>query len=229
MRAHWQPQLTVQDSYTLTGDAYHHLVKVVRVKVGEQLLLLNGSGLVIKTQIDLINKREVHLSHMSSKIEEHPYRLNLALGMPKKEALELCLKQAVELGFQRIFLVASAYSQRREPELERLQRILVAALEQSNAPFLPEVIYADWDEIPWSNFGQSVFLNSQKVSATRELAIAPGEQLLIVGPEGGFSPEETTYISSRPGVLNIWLPTPILRTPTAVAAGAGLMLCSLLD
>jgi RsmE family RNA methyltransferase len=55
------------------------------------------------------------------------------------------------------------------------------------------------------------------------------EKLLIVGPEGGFSPLEIEFLHQMPRIRILNLPTPILRTPTAVAAGAGIILGSLLD
>jgi RsmE family RNA methyltransferase len=53
-------------------------------------------------------------------------------------------------------------------------------------------------------------------------------RLLIIGPEGGFSPQELELLHSKEALRVVNLPTPILRSPTAVAAGAGIMIESLL-
>ena len=105
MRASFQKDLTIQDSYQLRGDAAHHLVNVVRIEMGEEILLLNGSGLRVKTQVSSLSKKEVMLTKLEHSEDSRHFVMDLALGIPKKEALELSLKQAVELGFRKIFLV----------------------------------------------------------------------------------------------------------------------------
>jgi len=229
MRAHWLEALNIQDEYILKGDSLHHLVNVIRIEAGEKLLLLNGQGLSIETQIETITKKEMRLRYISHQESGREYLFDLALGMPKREALELCLKQATELGFRKIYLVRSDFSQMRYPESERTQKLLVSALEQSNAPFLPEVLDSSWENIPWSAYQDAILLDSQtKLQTKRNAEMSTAPRLLIIGPEGGFSPKELAFLHSEEKVRVMNLPTPILRTPTALATGAGLMIESLL-
>lgn len=228
MRAHWISPLEVQDMYVLTGDALHHLVNVIRIEKGEELLLLNGEGLFVETSVEHISKRELHLKKMNHYEKALPFHYDLALGMPKREALELSLKQATELGFRTIYLIKSDYSQMRFPEKERTDKLLVSALEQSNAPFLPEIKQVTWEDIPFNEYDEALLMDSQTKIPSAKAGTKTGKQLLIVGPEGGFSPEELSFLHSREVVKAINLPTPILRTPTAVAAGAGILIESLL-
>lgn len=225
MRAHWIQTLEIQDSYILKGEDLHHLLNVVRIEEGEPLLLLNGNGLMIETQVSAVSKKALELKLVKSSSQERTYNFDLVLGMPKREALELCLKQATELGFRSIFLIKSDYSQMRFPDAERTLKLLVSALEQSNAPFLPEIVSGDWKSIPWNKYGQTVLLDSQ-TEGPAEIIQRPstGDQVLIVGPEGGFSPEERKFLHSLSNVSIVKLPTPILRSPTALATGAGIML-----
>jgi len=227
MRAHWMPELKVQDDYVLVGDSLHHLVHVIRIEVGEELLLLDGKGLAVVTEVITFSKKELKLKYKEAKQAVRKYEISLVLGMPKKEALELSLKQAVELGFKQIFLVKSEYSQMRFIEPERLQSLLVSALEQSNSFFMSEVIDSAWEKIPWRNFSSILLLDSQSTKGTSPPLSDP--DLLIVGPEGGFSPLELNFLRRLENVSSLTLPTPILRTPTAVAVGAGIMLERLLD
>lgn len=227
MRAHWLPDLDIQDEYSLTGDSLHHLVNVIRIEKGESLLLQDGKGRFVETIVDEISKKVLRLKKVSSYTKDQDYYFDLALAMPKRDALELSLKQAVELGFRKIYLIKSEYSQMRFPESDRTQNLLVSALEQSNAPFLPEIIPAEWEEIPWTHYDEALLLDSQtKIGASK--SSVTGKKLLIVGPEGGFSPRELTFLHGREEVKVLNLPTPILRTPTAVATGAGIMIQSLL-
>ena len=228
MRALFLEDLAVQENYVISGDPLHHLVNVIRIDRGEKLLLLDGKGLQVLTLVESIAKRDLRLQMISHETKTHNYHMDLILGMPKRDALELCLKQATELGFKNIYLVKSAYSQMKFPDNERILKILISALEQSNASLLPEVICTDWKDIPWDDFEEILLLDSQ----TKESKIVekPGftHTALIVGPEGGFSPEEISYLHSLKKIQVVNLPTPILRSPTAVATGAGIMLQRLL-
>lgn len=223
MRAAYLEDLSSQNQYTLSGDILHHLVNVIRIEKNEELLLLNGKGLSVITVVTDVSKKILTLKKLSEKNSETKFHLDLVLGIPKKDALELSLKEAVELGFNKIYLVRGTYSQNKVPEKERMASLLVSALEQSNSPFLPEVIEADWETVPWNDYGTVLLLDSQSGKATSSRSISD-RNLLIVGPEGGFSPEELESLRAKKNLESILLPTPILRTPTAVAAGAGVLL-----
>ncbi len=228
MRALYLDDLIAQDVYEISGDPLHHLVNVVRLENDEELLLLNGSGFSVKTKVLEIGKKRLLLQKTEENITERKFVYDLALGIPKKDALELSLKQAVELGFRKIFLVRSDYSQTRLPEETRIRALLISALEQSNSTFLPEIEEADWNRVPWNDYGTVLVLDSQKGKdpfLPRQLTPA----LLVVGPEGGFSPAESSYFQGLKGIESLLLPTPIMRTPTAVATGAGVLLQRLMS
>ena len=229
MRASFQRDLILQESYLLKGDAAHHLISVVRVKLNEEILLSNGAGLTIKTEVSSLSKRELILTNTGAAHVARNYIMDLALGIPKKEALELSLKQAVELGFRKIYLIRSEFSQTRLPEGERLESLLVSALEQSNAAYLPEIIQMSWNEIPTPDYNEILLMDSQNPGHKVKFEKSLAPRLLIVGPEGGFSPLESELLHKMPKIRILNLPTPILRTPTAVAVGAGILLESLLD
>lgn len=229
MRASYFPGLKIQNDYSLMGDAYHHLVHVTRLEESEHLLLLDGQGLMVKTKVESISKKELRLSYLESEHQLRKFELDLAIGMPKREALELSLKEATELGFRKIYLIRSAYSQQRYLEPERVFALLYSAMEQSNSPYLPEVIESKWDEIDWSAYETSVLMDSQTQKEHHVPSLKfTAPRLLVVGPEGGFSPEEISYLHARSNMSVLSLPTPILRTPTAVATGAGVILQSLI-
>lgn len=229
MRAQFQENLQIQETYHLKGEEAHHLISVARVELDENILLLNGKGLWVKTKVSFVSKRELTLTKLESELASAKIIMDLALGIPKKEALESSLKQAVEIGFSRIFLIRSRYSQTKIPESERLKSLLISALEQSNSPFMPELIPLTWDEIVYEDYEECLMLDSQSLPIKARPQKKSSKRLLVVGPEGGFSPEEIGYLHERPRMRVIRLPTPILRTPTAVAVGAGLILGSLLD
>ena len=228
MRALYLSDLAIQEEYSLRDEPLHHLVNVARIEKDERLLLLNGQGLCVETLVISVNKKELRLQHTSHHCSVREYNFDLALGMPKRDALELSLKQATELGFKRIFLIRTDHSQMKAPEDERSLKLLISALEQSNAPFLPELIVTSWDKIPWNEYQSALLMDSQ----TKNQQKTPRQvtsSLLIVGPEGGFSCNELRFLYQLEQISVVNLPTPILRTPTAVATGAGILLERLLN
>ena len=159
MRAAYIEDLISQDQYSLTGEILHHLVNVIRIGKEEELLLLNGKGLSVSTLVTEVTKKSLTLKKVSEKTTESKFCIDLILGIPKKEALELSLKEAVELGFRKIYLVRGSYSQNKVPEKERIQSLLISALEQSNSPFLPEVSEVSWEAVPWNDYGTVLLLD----------------------------------------------------------------------
>jgi RsmE family RNA methyltransferase len=74
-----------------------------------------------------------------------------------------------------------------------------------------------------------LLLDSQTKNGGQAATSSLSNKLLVVGPEGGFSTNELNYLYSQKNIIPISLPTPILRTPTALAVGAGMMIQSLLN
>lgn len=217
------PKLDSCEEYLLTGDLLHHLVNVTRIEKDEHLLLLNGLGFSVTAKVVEVSKKNLRLVKLKENSSSRLFNLDLVLGVPKKDALDLSLKEAVELGFRKIYLIRSDFSQTKIPDRERITSLLVSALEQSNSFFLPEVIEGSWQTVPWNDYGTVLLLDSQKGSLGNSHQVS-AVNCLVIGPEGGFSDVELKNLKELPNLQPILLPTPILRTPTAVATGAGLIL-----
>jgi 16S rRNA (uracil1498-N3)-methyltransferase len=213
----------------IDGDSFHHLVHVVRVRQGDEILLLNGKGKKSRAMVKIISKKNLSVQLIDGLFVERKFDLDLALGMPKKESLELCLRQATEIGFRNIHLIEADFSNIKDVELSRLEKILISSLEQSNSAYLPKISKLNWDEILYSNYDLVLRLESQPMTNIPSFNTGPKKALLIVGPEGGFSKRETDYFQSHPSIQHLNLPTEILRTSTAVSVGAGWLLKGLMD
>lgn len=206
-------------------DAFHHLVRVLRVREGEPILLLDGRGQRAHGLVVQVGKR--HLSVDVSDPEQcpAPKPWDMAVGIPKREALELMLKMAVELGARRIFLVRANFSQEKWPEEKRIQALLTQAVEQSNNPWLPEIVLASsWEAIPWSEYAKTYCFHPGGGQEAGPPPLSSDEILTVVGPEGGFSAEEVNSFKSLPMMEFVSLQTPLMRAPTALAAAWGWML-----
>ncbi len=212
------------ETLSVIGEMHHHLANVTRLEKSEQVLLLNGVGGKALAHVLVITKKEIQLA-LTEIIQSPKDELyDVLILIPKREALESMLKAAVEMGVGRIYLAKGQRSPERLPDERRVQALMQSALEQSNNPWMPEVIECDeLSAVFPENFQEilvmDVALDGSK--AAQKVRIPGQKTLLIVGPEGGYSPAERAMILAWPQTRVVSLPTPILRAPTALIAGLG--------
>lgn len=225
MRAIYLPfeKTTLGKSLLVRDEQAKHL-QVVRIRQGEEVLILNGKGDKAFTKVETITKNEVELIVEKTESGKRLHDFHLAIANPKKDAFEDILKIAVELGVKSIQPLSSSFSQYEFESGDRVNRILENALVQSNNLFLPEIL----PQISLQNFLEThnsplYFFNSRpdKESVPK---VASGDKTVLIGPEGGFSEQEVENIGRYSQVFSIHLPTPIQRAPTAVASSIGYLL-----
>jgi 16S rRNA (uracil1498-N3)-methyltransferase len=210
-------------SIIVTDESAKHL-QVVRIKSGEDVLVLNGLGITALTKVGTVSKNQIELLVESLEESSVKHGISLAIANPKKEAFEDILKIAVELGIQEIYPLTSEFSQYEYVPSERIQRILENALIQSNNPFLPTIHpQIELKEFLAIKKTPLYFFNSRPNITEKKSKIEDSINILI-GPEGGFSVKEVDLIMASSDVYSIHLPTPILRAPTAVASSVGYLL-----
>jgi 16S rRNA (uracil1498-N3)-methyltransferase len=205
---------------TILGDNFHHLVNVLRVRINDELILLDGKGLQGLGLVVQVGKRELVVKIQSTKRTHESTVCDLLLFTPKKDALETMLKSATELGVRKIYLYRGAFSQEKLPDKIRVDALLQSAMEQSNNPWKPEIIHcSELADCPLDQFDQIHLMDigSHATSSTR----ADAKSILVIGPEGGFSDDERKVLKSFKSTHVVSLPTPILRAPTAMMAGLG--------
>lgn len=207
----------------LVDERFHHVVQVCRLRPNDEVLLLNGNGEQARAVLVEVSKRSATLKVVGN-IELMPKSapLDVVIAVPKKDALELMLKMGTELGLRRIFLIRSAYSQERLPDPQRIEALIHSALEQSNNPWLPILVFPkSWRDIPWSDY-QHVFCFDPSGSTGADLTWKADDGILtLIGPEGGFAPEELTIFTEQKNLRLCRWETPILRAPTALAMAVG--------
>ncbi len=209
---------------SVEGESAHHL-NVVRVKENEEVLILNGNGSKAKAKVISSGKKRVDLHVLSVESFEKKSELNLFLGVPKKDAFEDIVKNAIECGFTNIIPMNTKYSQYEVQLNERLDKIIESALVQSNNTFVPRIheqIHLEEIDKVDINVNFSILMSVNK-SNQEQIKFADKSSIAIfIGPEAGFSPEEEEFIlKSRFNVCTAQMPCPILRAPTAVAVSAG--------
>jgi 16S rRNA (uracil1498-N3)-methyltransferase len=217
-----------EDIISVAGDQAKHLIKVVRIKDDEKLLVLNGEGLKLSGKVINIEKKslEFQIERIEKVVQEVKY--DLAICLPKKDATEEILRIATELGVNRLIPVFSDYSQMHFTKNARVESILESALIQSNNPYklkLAEEVSFDELLIKCKDYQEVIYFSSQPFESSDGPKVTSVEKrLIVIGPEGGLSSAEEGSLKDISHVNFVHLKSPILRSPTAVAAACGYLI-----
>ncbi|MCC6185779.1 MAG: 16S rRNA (uracil(1498)-N(3))-methyltransferase [Chitinophagaceae bacterium] len=217
--------LTPNSPCTLPLDTAKHIVQVLRMKAGDELLLDNGKGQSAKAIITNAGKKTCEVSLGDVVMHpQNPYALHLAIAFTRNTSRnEWLLEKATELGVASITPLITARTIREKYREDRWQNILVSAMLQSQQYYLPQLHTAQKLE----TFLKTDNSSSQKLIAHCETdftktAIKQGMQakqntIILIGPEGDFSPEEIQLAYDH-HYTGIQICTQRLRTETAAMA-----------
>lgn len=221
-----------EDRVTLHGGDHHHLRRVLRARVGDEVWLLDGRGMKATARVERLG-RESSLLKLTDRVweEEERPRLHLFQPLLKSSKMDLVVEVAAELGAASIIPFTSRFSQATTPALERrVERWRAVAAQSSRVAgrlYLPEVgDPVDWQELlrSLSRYGITLFADErggERVAhALRECGA--DELALIVGPEGGFEDAEREELRSL-GARSVTLGPHVLR---AEFAGMALIVAS---
>lgn len=217
--------LSGQDDVVFLGaDDSRHCIKVLRLRVGDAVRLLDGKGQACVGLIEQANYRRcgirVRDCHYFSKPAEN---VHIALA-PTKNAARLgwFVEKAVELGAGEISFFCGQYSERRVLKIERLRRLAVSALKQSVQYYLPKINPLCSFEAFLERVGaeSALFIAHTEACGASHLFkfVASGrENCVLIGPEGGFSEAELGRAVAQ-GAKPVSLGGVRLRTETAALA-----------
>ena len=230
-RFYVDPSAVGPESIRLEGPAVSHIRQVLRMRSGDDLTLCDGAGTDYDCRILSFegNACIAQILERRQTTQELPVRSTLYQGLPKKDKMELIVQKAVELGACEIVPVMGRRSiakledpKKESKKLERWNAIAQGAAEQSGRGILPKVR-------PVLSFSEAIremaaldmgILPYEKASGmlkSRELikrAAAGQTAGVLIGPEGGFDPEEVRQ-ACEAGIHTISLGKRILRTETA--------------
>lgn len=220
----------------LDKNASHHLGTVLRVSVGDPITLFNGDGhdylaTVLATGQRGSGKRCVlHIDSQTHGVPDSPLQITLVQCVSRPERMDICLRQAVELGVTHIQPVYSRHSikvtdeKRADKKRQHWQSILESACEQSGRTTLPvlfeSIRYSQWLLQPFATDDVHFVLAPDAPHClTQQLhhhdsTDNVGKVSLIIGPESGLDPDEITAATNA-GANPVHLGRRILRTETA--------------
>jgi 16S rRNA (uracil1498-N3)-methyltransferase len=222
MKALYLPEMTFSKNQVVEvkDEDHHHLVTVQRLNKNEKILLLNGSGVGFYGDVLEITKKVLRLEIIEEKISETKPRHSVLIFAPKKDALDLMIKSSVEMSVKEILIVRGDHSVERLPDESKIQKMIKQGIEQSNSFHHHRLELTSLGKIDFTLYKSVNILDLVGDGASGQNK-EKENQLVVVGPEGGFSESERDFLRNIPGANYITLPTNILRSPTALIAGLG--------
>ncbi|SDY39418.1 16S rRNA (uracil(1498)-N(3))-methyltransferase [Tessaracoccus flavus] len=214
---------------TVSGEEAHHAA-VKRVAPGERVLLANGEGLGVRAVVVDVGRRELEVEVVEVlRASSPPLVWGVAQALAKGDRSEIAVQMATELGARRILAWQASRSivrwqgDRGDKALEKWRATAREAVKQSRRLWTPEVLAASTADVAEAIRDADVALvlheDADLHIAEVELAAA-GTGLLVVGPEGGISPDELTRFAEA-GALAVRISDGVLRTSTAAAVALG--------
>ncbi len=227
----YEPNMQADGLTFLNEEESSHLVRVLRMRVGGRMHTTDGAGNLFETEIVELTKREAILRTLAiQKFDANPCpEVHLAVAPLKQmDRFEWMLEKAVEIGVTGITPVLTKRTERTALKLERLQKIMVGAMKQSQRFWLPSLA----PPIPFDQYlKNSNSLNHVKLmgwcaeeqNSSLQL-VQPQEKAvqILIGPEGDFTPEEAAKAKSA-GFQSVSLGNHRLRTETAAIVALALL------
>lgn len=224
MHIFYTPDLST-DHFTLNEEESRHCSKVLRLGLGDVVHLIDGRGGLYEAEISAISKKNVQLKVIRKQTEfgKRNHHLHIAIAPTKNiDRLEWFLEKATEIGIDEITPLICDRSERKIVKEERLDKVITSAVKQSLTAYHPKLNQATtFSELMNKEFtGERLIAHCMDDSDKKfinEVVSIHQSYLVLIGPEGDFSPVElNTALQS--GFKPITLGTTRLRTETAALA-----------
>ncbi len=220
-------------SVQLPSDEVHHAVQVLRIRVGDRVVVFDGQGRMFQAMVAEVSKRGVRLALETALpvLGESPLDLTLGMALLKADKFEWVIQKAVELGVTRI---VPLITQHVEPnlirgaseKLERWSRISREATKQCGRGYLTPILPPQPVSELLSSGGVKFFFTERQgngwATVLSQLRKRPSTVVALVGPEGGWSEAERKLAETQ-GAYGVTLGPRILRAETAAILAAGLL------
>lgn len=205
----------------LPTEEAQHCVRVLRMKEGDEILITDGRGNFYDAEIALTNQKHCLVNIKDKRFVGKSWKFNLHIAFaPTKnmDRVEWFAEKATEIGVDHLTPILCRYSERKEIKNQRIEKILVSAMKQSQKAILPQL-----EELqPFSKFVTQPFAGRKFIAhcydevkpLLKETYIKGENILILIGPEGDFSEEEVA-LAKKNGFEPISLGESRLRAETA--------------
>jgi 16S rRNA (uracil1498-N3)-methyltransferase len=213
----------------------HYLFAVMRLGTGARLLVFNGRDGEWSAEVAEAGRRGgTLLAREPGRAQRRPPDLWLLFAPIKKARTDFIVEKATELGVARIQPVFTRLTASQRLRPDRLRAHAVEAAEQCGETYVPEL--AEPARLgplldAWNPARRLMFCDEERAAppATQALKAAPGPWAVLIGPEGGFAPDESLRLRGLPFVTAVTLGPRVLRADTAAAAALTLWQATLGD
>jgi len=197
MHLFYTPDLNQETTYTLNQEESRHCIKVLRLQEGDTIHLIDGAGGFYSAEIFNPSAKGTQIKIIAQQQEygKRNHYLHIAVAPTKSiERFEWFLEKATEIGIDEITPLICDRSERKDVKVERLNKVITSAVKQSLKAYHPKLNKA----VKFKNFVSSKAsgikfiahcMNGQKFTLKDKFQPG-GEYLVLIGPEGDFSPEE---------------------------------------
>ena len=217
-----------ESSNELPAEEAAHASRVLRLESGDEVFLIDGAGCFFKAQLSLVTKSRCLYDIVERWPQKKTWHGRIAIAMaPTKviDRVEWTLEKATEIGVDEFSLLNCAFSERRNVKLERLDKIVVAAVKQSRKAWKPLLndlqSFEHFMKQPRKGvkYIAHCYAEIDKKDLYNELTQlnCDEEVTILIGPEGDFSIEEVRLAMSQ-GYVSVSLGQSRLRTETAALA-----------
>ncbi len=207
------------ESITLSQEESLHISKVLRLQPGERIQITDGRGTLASGIISNSSKKNLKIEISEIEHSNNTYSLELAISPPKSnDRLELILEKCTELGISKIHPILCFHSERRKLNIDRLEKILISAMKQSQKAWLPELCmplkFSDFIKHESDLDKFILHCNAEIPRNSLKTQLKSKKSLLVIGPEGDFSSQEIQGAISF-GFNSVHIGEERLRTETA--------------
>ncbi len=204
----------------LSPDQARYLISVMRLGLGDAVLLFNGRDGEWRAVLSEVSKKSATLIAEEQTRPQHiGPDLDLVIALVKRNRLETIVEKAAELGARRVRLVTTRRTNADHTNVARLQAIATEAAEQTGRLDVPEVVAPEkLDRMldSWGDGRALVFCDEGGDAKPALEALKPqAAAAVLIGPEGGFAPEGRERLRSLDFVTAVSLGPRILRADTA--------------
>lgn len=215
----------------LPQDEAHHVLKVLRQQVGDEIMLMDGRGAFYRAVITAATGHRC-LYRIEEELPQEPAwtgHLHLAMAPTKlMDRVEWFAEKATEIGFDELSFLDCQFSERRVVKEERINKILVSAMKQSHKAWLPKLNgmqrFRDFisEEREGDKFICHCYDNEEEKPFLFDI-LKPGvPSTVLIGPEGDFSIDEVK-LALQHGYQSVSLGRSRLRTETAALVAVHMM------
>lgn len=229
-RLYCETDLTAQALISLGESQAHYLRSVVRMSIGDAVLVFNGrDGEWLAEITELGKKRAALVLQNQTRLQDEAGDIMLLLAPIKRDRLDYLAQKATEMGASHLLPVITKRTQNSKLNIERLQANAIEAAEQCNLLHVPQIeaprrldqILADWPSDRSIIFCDEHADLEQGLSDLQHLK---GQKIaILIGPEGGFDEAERAGLLARKDTVAVSLGPRILRADTALVAALALV------